>query len=144
MLSISNWIGVPVVTPSNTPLRMRTRSSSRRCVVNRDWPGLRLSSHCWMSGSVSGRRAGTPSTTTPIAGPWLSPQVVKRNSVPKELPAIARSDYRDVGRVDGLHPDHVVAAVDMMDFATDPSRKIAQQIQPGATDIFGRDITLQW
>ena len=33
-------------------------------------------------------RGGTPSTTTPIAGPWLSPQVVKRNSVPKLLPAM--------------------------------------------------------
>src|SRR5215472_5615498 len=41
-----------------------------------------------MSGSASGRRGGTPSTTTPIAGPWLSPQVVKRNKVPNELPAI--------------------------------------------------------
>ena len=61
---------------------------SRRCVVNRDWPGLRLSSHCWMSGSASARRGGTPSTTTPIAGPWLSPQVVNRNRVPNELPAI--------------------------------------------------------
>src|SRR5260370_34294468 len=43
-----------------------------------------------MSGSASGRSGGTPSTTTPIAGPWLSPQVVKRNSVPNVLPAIAR------------------------------------------------------
>src|SRR5215212_1925781 len=41
-----------------------------------------------MSGSASGRREGTPSTTTPIAGPWLSPQVVKRKRVPKEEPAI--------------------------------------------------------
>src|SRR5215472_1604277 len=114
---------------------MRTRSSSRRCVVNRDCPGLRLSSHCWMSGSVSGRRGGTPSTTTPIAGPWLSPHVVKRNSVPKELPAIARSDHRDVRRVDGLHPDDVIAAVDMVDFAADPSRKIAQQIETGTANI---------
>src|SRR5919201_725202 len=42
-----------------------------------------------MSGSASGNRGGTPSITTPIAGPWLSPQVVKRNSVPNELPAIS-------------------------------------------------------
>src|SRR5215472_14696269 len=139
-----SWIGVPVVTPSKTPLRILTRSSSCRCVVKRDWPGLRLSSHCWMSGSASGRRGGTPSTTTPIAGPWLSPHVVKRNSVPKELPAIVRSGHRDVRRVDGLHPDDVIAAVDMMHFAADPSRKIAQEIQPGATDIFDRDIALQW
>jgi hypothetical protein len=36
-----------------------------------------------------GERGGTPSTTTPIAGPWLSPQVVNLNKVPNELPAIA-------------------------------------------------------
>jgi hypothetical protein len=41
-----------------------------------------------MSGAASGTRDGTPSTTTPIAGPWLSPQVVNRNSSPKEDPAI--------------------------------------------------------
>ena len=28
---------------------------------------------------------GQPSTTTPIAGPWDSPQVVIRNNLPKEL-----------------------------------------------------------
>ena len=28
---------------------------------------------------------GQPSTTTPSAGPWLSPQVVKRNNWPKVL-----------------------------------------------------------
>jgi hypothetical protein len=32
-------------------------------------------------------RDGVPSTTQPIAGPWLSPQVVKRKIVPKLLPA---------------------------------------------------------
>src|SRR5205807_1001318 len=47
-----------------------------------------------MSGSANGIRAGTPSTTTPIAGPWLSPQVVKRNSVPKLLPAIGPTALR--------------------------------------------------
>src|SRR6202047_1192918 len=45
-----------------------------------------------MSGPVSGSRGGTPSTTTPIAGPWLSPQVVKRNSAPKQLPAIVSAN----------------------------------------------------
>ena len=47
-----------------------------------------------MSGSASGRRGGTPSTTTPIAGPWLSPQVVNRNKVPNELPAISSASYK--------------------------------------------------
>ena len=50
-----------------------------------------------MSASASGIFGGTPSTTTPIAGPWLSPQVVKRNSVPKLLPAIADRVSRAAG-----------------------------------------------
>src|SRR5712692_8324828 len=115
---------------------MRTRSSSRRCVVKRDWPGLRLSSQCWMSGSASGKRGGTPSTTTPIAGPWLSPQVVKRNSVPRVLPAmIARLDHRNIGGVGAFHADDVIPAIDVMNLAGDPGRQIAQQINPGAADI---------
>src|ERR1700676_1347791 len=97
-----------------------------------------------MSASASGRRGGTPSTTTPIAGPWLSPQVVKRNSVPKVFPAIALpSHHRDVGRVDGLHADDVIAAIDMGDLAADPRRQIAQQVDPGAADILDRHIALQ-
>ena len=38
-----------------------------------------------MSASDSGMRGGQPSTTQPIAGPWLSPQVVTRNRWPKLL-----------------------------------------------------------
>ena len=38
-----------------------------------------------MSASVSGMRGGQPSTTQPIAGPWLSPKVVTRNIWPKVL-----------------------------------------------------------
>ena len=78
-------IGVPVVRPSNTPDRMRTSSGSCRCVVKRDWPGRRRSSQGWMSASDSAMRGGQPSTTQPIAGPWLSPQVVTRNRWPKLL-----------------------------------------------------------
>src|SRR5271169_2701668 len=78
-------IGVPVVIPSNTPDRMRTSSGSWRWVVKRDWPGRRRSSQGWMSASDSGMRGGQPSTTQPIAGPWLSPQVVTRNRWPKLL-----------------------------------------------------------
>jgi hypothetical protein len=50
VFSISIEIGVPVeisVSPSSsstTPDSTLTRSSSRRCVTKRDWPGLRLSS----------------------------------------------------------------------------------------------------
>src|SRR5579859_4902438 len=71
--------------PSNTPDRMRTSSGSWRCVVNRDWPGRRRSSHGWISASDSAMRGGHPSTTQPIAGPWLSPHVVTRNKWPKLL-----------------------------------------------------------
>ena len=38
-----------------------------------------------MSASESERRGGQPSTTQPIAGPWLSPQVVTRKRWPKLL-----------------------------------------------------------
>src|SRR5689334_15508077 len=113
-------IGVPVVFPSKTPDMIFTWSGSRRWVVKRDWPGLRRSSQCWMSGSASGISGGTPSTTTPMAGPWLSPQVVKRKSVPKLLPAKRASlDHGNVGRVHCLHADHVVAAIDVMHLARD-------------------------
>ena len=64
---------------------MRTSSGSCRCVVNRDWPGRRRSSQGWMSASDSAMRGGQPSTTQPMAGPWLSPQVVTRNRWPKLL-----------------------------------------------------------
>ena len=41
---------------------------------------------------------GQPSTTQPIAGPWLSPKLVTRNSVPRVLPDISadrRPSIRD-------------------------------------------------
>ena len=59
-----------------------------RCVTKRDWPGRRLSIQTWMSASLRARRGGVPSTTQPIADPWLSPQLVNLKRVPKLLPAI--------------------------------------------------------
>ena len=47
------------------------------CVIDGCPPGLAL--------SEIGMRGGQPSTTQPIAGPWLSPQVVTRNRWPKVL-----------------------------------------------------------
>ncbi len=41
-----------------------------------------------MSVSFKGRPAGQPSMTTPIPGPWDSPQVVILNCVPSVEPAI--------------------------------------------------------
>ncbi len=38
---------------------------------------------------TQGIRGGQPSTTQPIAGPWLSPKVVTRNNWPKVLKDIA-------------------------------------------------------
>src|SRR3984957_19398575 len=97
-----------------------------------------------MSPSLSAIFGGTPSTTTPIAGPWLSPQVVKRNSVPKELPATAGASHgRDVGRVDPLHADDVIAAIDVVHLAGDRGRQIAQQIERGAAHVLDRDVALQ-
>src|SRR3712207_3355434 len=44
-----------------------------------------------MSSTVSGIPAGTPSTTTPRAGPWDSPQVVSRKILPNALPMPVRA-----------------------------------------------------
>src|SRR5271170_6276928 len=38
-----------------------------------------------MSASLSAMRGGQPSTTQPIAGPWLSPKVVTRKECPNVL-----------------------------------------------------------
>src|SRR5690606_39274984 len=76
-------IAVPVVLPSNVPDRILTRSASRRCVVNLLVPGLRASRNGWIAASLIGSPGGHPSTTAPSAGPWLSPQVVKRKTRPK-------------------------------------------------------------
>jgi hypothetical protein len=83
-------MGVPVVTcwPASlakTPEIISTVSGSWRWVVNRDWPGRRFSKKLWISAASSGKPGGHPSTTQPIAGPWLSPQVVTRNKCPKVL-----------------------------------------------------------
>ena len=53
-------------------------------------------------------------------------------------PSARRSHDRDVGRVDPLHADDVIAAIDMVDLAGHAGRQIAQQIKPGAADILDR------
>src|SRR5437588_6905809 len=47
-----------------------------------------------MSAAVSGMRAGQPSTTQPIAGPWLSPKVVTRKRWPKVLNDMGWTGWR--------------------------------------------------
>src|SRR3569833_4776765 len=69
----------------NTPDRIFTASGSWRWVTNFDWPGRRFSIQGWISASVSAMPGGQPSTTQPIAGPWLSPKLVTRNRWPKVL-----------------------------------------------------------
>src|ERR1700674_588384 len=97
-----------------------------------------------MSASASGIFGGTPSTTTPIAGPWLSPPVVKRNSVPSVLPAItAFLEDRNIRGVGAFHADDVIPAIDVVPLTGHPGRQIAQQVNPGAADILDRDVALQ-
>ena len=78
---------------SSCPRRRRRGSrpcrASLRWVTWREVPGRRRSSSGWMSASDSAIPGGQPSTTQPIAGPWLSPKVVTRNSVPSVLPDIS-------------------------------------------------------
>ena len=47
-----------------------------------------------MSASLSGMRGGQPSTTQPIAGPWLSPKVVTRNKCPNVLNDMVNDFFR--------------------------------------------------
>src|SRR3954454_390298 len=141
---------------------MRTASGSRRWVVKRDWPGRRRSSSAWISASSRGMRGGTPSMTTPIAGPWLSPQVVKRNKFPKLLPAmapsadsssalLARAGTGQAGQklrrrrriVHRDHADGMVPGIDMMDLAGHARAQVAQQVEGGVADFLGADIALK-
>src|SRR5262249_31632760 len=109
-----------------------------------------------MSASASGISGGVPSTTQPMAGPWLSPQVVKRKSCPKLLNDMSRGRWasglhvevlkhlRDPGRrVGSQHAHQMVAAVDMVHLARYAGREIGEQIEPGAADLLGGDVALQ-
>src|SRR3981189_3068944 len=84
-------MGVPVVTcpPVSgcaiTPERIFTASASWRWGVKRDCPGGGGARPRWSSSTASGSSGGQPSTTQPIATPWLSPKVVTRNMWPKVL-----------------------------------------------------------
>jgi len=78
-------IGVPSVCPSNSPETISAWSASWRDVVIRLCPGLRRSRSAWTSSSEIGSRGGQPSTTTPTAPPWLSPNVEMRKICPKLL-----------------------------------------------------------
>ncbi len=79
-------MGVPVVTPSNTPDRMRTSSASLRWLTNFELPVRRRSTSGLMSASLSGRPGGQPSMMAPSAAPWLSPNVVTTKFLPMLFP----------------------------------------------------------
>src|SRR4030095_5431409 len=103
-----------------------------------------------MSASDSGMRGGTPSTTQPMAGPWLSPQVVKRNRWPKLLNDISAlrieplQELGDLGRRFGPeHADDVIAAVDVVDLAGPAGGPPAQKIEPGTAHLVSGDVALQ-
>src|SRR6056297_3968248 len=107
-------MGVPVVTPSNTPERICTWSGSRRGLTWRLLPGRRRSRSRWMSASASAMPGGQPSTTQPSAGPWLSPNVVTVNSRPNVFPDMLRSGCRVAGgalEIAGRQKEDAAAAV---------------------------------
>src|SRR5690606_5474233 len=141
--------GVPVVSPSNTPETIRTSSGSRRWVVKRDVPGRRKSSHFCTSGSDRGTRGGTPSTTQPIDGPWLSPQVVKRNSRPKLFPSMpllleVGEEGCGIPHAARVHHAHdMIAGIHMQHFAGDAAAQIAEQIQGGTAHLVDRGVAFQ-
>ena len=58
-----------------------------------------------MSASVRGMFGGVPSTTQPMAGPWLSPQVVNLNSVPKVLSDIQGRVLTTAAKLPGHSPE---------------------------------------
>ncbi len=60
-------------------------------------------------------RGGVPSITQPIAGPWLSPQVVTRNKVPKLLLDIPLSDGQRLGlKFDSISATAGAASTDII------------------------------
>ncbi len=77
--------------PSNTPERISARSDSRLAVVTALCPGRRRSRSRCTSASDRASPGGTPSITTPTAGPWLSPKVEMTKNSPKQLPGTALS-----------------------------------------------------
>src|SRR5262249_36237723 len=62
----------------------------------------------WISASEIGIRGGQPSTTQPIAGPWLSPQVVTRKRCPRVLCDIGATCRRVAPRASNSDRQHAV------------------------------------
>lgn len=87
------WRGTRRIEGAAGAARGGSRASRRppvseRGVVMRLWPGRLRSSSACTSSVVSSMLLGQPSMMQPTDLPWLSPQVVTRNTVPKVLPAL--------------------------------------------------------
>src|SRR3546814_394407 len=95
---MSSAIGVPVVTPSNTPERISTSSASWRCEVCRERPVARRARSAVKSPGASSSPGGQPSTTQPMAGPCDSPKVVTRSNWPKVFDTRRRDSEEAGGR----------------------------------------------
>src|SRR5262245_10769072 len=61
---------------------------------------------------------------------------------PEQSPSSFLADD-DVGRVRMFHTDDVVAGVDVMNLASHPARKIAEEIDRGIADLLDRDAAAQ-
>ena len=83
-------MGVPSVLPSNTPDQISGMSVSSRWVVSLLWPGRRRARSGNKSSTDSSSPAGQPSMMQRYPGPWLTPAVVTRNSLPNVFPAMKR------------------------------------------------------
>ena len=65
------------------------------------------------------------------------------------MPVVPTADRRlllddaDIRRVHGLHADHVIARIDVMDFTGDAARQVRQEVEAGIADFLGRDRALQ-
>ena len=76
-------MAVPVVWPFTTPESSWTRSASTRGVERPSPRARRLSMQAAMNASSTGTPAAMPSSTPPMARPWLSPKMVSANALPK-------------------------------------------------------------
>src|SRR5690606_33653766 len=94
----------------------------------------------------------TPSITQPMAEPWLSHQVVKRNACPREFPAMAALFLRleafkqlaFLGRRFHLHhPDGMIAGILMMDLSGHSSRHIGEKIEGCSSHLLQSNVSAQ-
>src|SRR5690606_26392750 len=135
-------MGVPVVNPSWTPERISTTSASRRAEVCRVRPVARRARSATKSPGDRASPGGQPSTTQPIAGPWLSPKVVTANCLPNVLLATwppRRVDGRSYrlapsARV-GERPDAVVVRGKVLARGDEDAHLADAELDPGQRQL---------